>query len=58
MRAKVILSISKDEFCGLTRQNPLEITLRQAQDDFSLATKYGSYLILIPKPTAHTPHQS
>jgi hypothetical protein len=38
--AKFILSLSKDEFCGLGPQNPLEITLRQAQADFSLDAKY------------------
>jgi hypothetical protein len=38
--AKVSLSLSKGDFCGLWLENPLEITLRQAQDDFSLDTKY------------------
>ncbi|MGD9101391.1 MAG: hypothetical protein PVF45_13000, partial [Anaerolineae bacterium] len=34
--AKFTLSLSKGEFCGPQLEDPLEIILRQAQDDFSL----------------------
>jgi hypothetical protein len=36
--AKIILSLSKDDFCGVADQDPLAITLRQAQGDCSLDT--------------------
>ena len=35
-------SLSKGDFCGSRLENPLEIILRQAQDDFSLDAKMRS----------------
>jgi hypothetical protein len=42
IRAKVSLSPSKGNFCGLGIENPLEIALRHAQGDLSLVTKIQS----------------
>jgi hypothetical protein len=36
--AKVILSLSKNDFCGSGTGKPAQIILRQAQGDFSLDT--------------------
>jgi len=41
-QAEVSLSPSKSDFCGSGPENPLEIALRQAQGDFSLAAKMRS----------------